>query len=565
MRFLIFLSKLLIVLSFGYLLKPEKELKIYQSNPKNKVIEEVNQLLKNEKDDEALQLLYAFIDKTEKDKDTINIIHSKKLLADILRENGDYKKSNLIFNEIIPLIKSDYEALQYIYFKKGGNFQLDAKNDSALTNYLKAVEMGKKVAHKENLKAKIQGNLAGIYYLKENYNKAIEHSKIAANYQKILGNIEIEAGIINNLGSIYYMQGKYSEALKMFQKALNLVGEGKNELDKKTRRSAFINIAYAYSGLKNYKKAFEYQDRYIVADDSLKQELKYKEIEEISAKYKVAQKEKEAAVEKSKRIKAELLSKGLIIAAVLLLVAVYVFYKLYQLSKKNYKLQIEQQELINKGKIEKMKLDSQSKILGATLDGRLAERKKIASVLHDNISALLSAASLHLQASKSQLKESPKELSKSQDIIKQAGEQIRNLSHQLMSSILLKFGLETAVQDLSEKSSNSKLQIDSNFKNINRFNQDFEIKVYNIISELINNIIKHSGAQNAMIKLEQLEGNLKVIVFDDGKGFDVNSFAAKSGVGLSQVEARIHMLKGILNIKSTESGTRIFISLPIVY
>jgi len=159
---------------------------------KNQKLKLIQKLIIQNKTEEAIQQLYKVIDEVEAEKDTLAIINSHRMLADILRENGNYKKSNLSYNYIIPLIKTDYETLQYIYFKKGGNFQLDAKVDSALANYLKAVELNKKVAHKEDLKAKIHANLAGIYYLKEDYDKAIANSKIAANYQKILGNKKLK-------------------------------------------------------------------------------------------------------------------------------------------------------------------------------------------------------------------------------------------------------------------------------------------------------------------------------------------------------------------------------------
>ncbi len=567
-----FIKRILLIVFVGLLFSnistAENPIKPFQSpiDLKNKKLKIIQNLIDQGKTKEAIKKLYKVIDEVEANKDTVAIVNSHRILADILRDNGNYKKSNLNYSKIIPLLKNDFETLQYIYFKKGGNFQLDAMVDSALINYLKAVEISKKVPRKEDLKAKIHGNLSGIYYLKENYNKAIEHSKIAANYQKELGNKKIEAGILNNLGSIYYMQGKYNKALKAFQKALALVENGKDELDKKTRRSAFINIAYAYSGLNNYKKAFEFQDKYTVIDDSLKQELKYKEIAEISSKYEVAKKEKETEVEKSKRLRAELITKGLIIASVLLLIAVYVFYKLYQLSRKNYKLQIEQEQLVNRANIEKIKSDAQSRILAATLDGRLEERKEIAAVLHDNVSALLSAANLHLYASKKQLGSNvPVEIDKSQSIISDASNQIRDLSHKLMSSILLKFGLTAAIQDLCEKTSNSTINVTSNSKNITRFNQNFEIKIFNVITEMVNNMLKHSNAQNGMVKLEQLNGNLQVVVFDDGVGFNLDEIHEKDGVGLSQVEARILVLDGLINIKSSEAGTRIFISVPIEY
>lgn len=402
--------------------------------------------------------------------------------------------------------------------------------------------------------------------VKLNY-KAIEHSKIAVEYQQLLGNKDIEAGILNNLGGIYYMQGDYKKALKTFQKSLSIVGLGQSKLQRNTRSKSYLNIAYAYGELKNFKKAFEYQDKYFSLNDSLQQEFKYKEIAEIESKYRVATKEKEAEIEKEKREEAELLSYGLGLAILILLGGIYALYKVIVLSKKNHELQIHQKQLVHLSNIEKVKSDSQAKILAATLDGRLEERRKIAEVLHDNVSALLSAANMHLYASKKKLKnEAPQEIEKTQNIISEASESIRDLSHKLISSVLLKFGLEVAVSDLCEKSSNSEINLTSKAINITRFDQNFEIKIFNIINELVNNILKHSKAKNGTVKLDQLNGELQVVVFDDGIGFDVTKIQEKKGIGLSQVEARIKVLGGIIKFNNNKgNGTRIYISVPIIY
>jgi two-component system, NarL family, sensor kinase len=529
-------------------------------------LKHIKSLLEQGKTEDALKQLYFLISEVEKLNNTSLIIESNLMLADILRDNGDYKKSNDQFYKVLPLLKGNTNYLQTVFFKKGGNFQREGEVDSAMVNYEKAIHYSVFNDGQVDLKAKIHANLSGIYYLKANYEKAIEHSKIAANYQAILGNIEIEAGILNNLGSIYFMQGNFKDALKVFQKTFELVGYGQEDLQRQGRRSSYINMAYAYSGLNQFEKAFEYQDRYISLDDSIKQEQKYKEIAEIESKFKVATKEKEAEIEKIRRLEAEYLSYGLGFSVFILILIVFVLYKLYKLNKKNYALELSQKQLLHQSKIEKLKSDSQSKILAATLDGRLEERKKIASVLHDNVSALLSAANLHLFASAKQLEGNvPKEIEKSQKILTEASESIRDLSHKLISSVLLKFGLGVAVQDLCEKSSNSNFSLNSEIKNIARFDQNFELKTFTIITELVNNILKHSNAKNATIKLEQIEGNLKVLVFDDGKGFNVNQIEEEAGIGLSQIKARILVMKGLIKINSSEKGTRIFISMPIIY
>ncbi len=530
------------------------------------VLKAIKALLENGNSEEALEKLYLFIETAKENNEQQLIIDGNLLLADIFREHGDYKKSTEMFDNLIPLVLNDAKNLQYIYFKKGGNFQLDNQIDSAKVNYEKAILTGKDVKKNENLKAKIFANLSGVYYLKGDYDKAIENYKIAANYQQILGNKEIEAGILNNLGGVYYMQGKFTEALDVFQQAFNLVGYGQEDLQKQTRSRSYINMAYAYSGLNNFKKAFEYQDKFFSLNDSLQQELKYKEIALIQSKYSVATKEKEAEIEKVKRKDAEVLAYGLGFAILVLLSGIYALYKVYKLNKKNYALQISQEQLLNQNKIDNIKSNLQAKILAATLDGRLEERKKIANVLHDNVSALLSAINLHLYASKKKIKEEiPVEIEKAQSILEEASEQIRDLSHNLISAVLLKFGLGYAVQDLCEKLSNSKITFTSSAKNIERFNQNFEIKMFNIINELVNNIIKHSKAKNGTIKLEQLNGNLQIIVFDNGMGFDMNEIELQSGIGLSQIKARIKVLNGLLNIKSNKEGTRIYISIPIEY
>lgn len=537
-----------------------------QVNSENKEIIAIKKLLAEGNTKDALERLYVLLKEANHKKNNRLILEVNLLLADIYRDNGDYIKSNGFLRNALNSAQNNKDEIQIIYFKKGGNFQYEGNVDSAMVNYEKSIFIGNQIEKKYDLKAKVHANLSGIYYLKANYPKAIEHSKIAVEYQRILGNKEIEAGILNNLGGIYYMTGEYKEALKTFESALALVGFGQKELQKKTRNTSYINMAYAYSGLKDFEKAFEYQDKYFSLNDSLNQELKYKEIAEIESKYNVESKAKEAEIEKAKRKEAEYLTYGLSVAILILLSGIYVLYKIIKLRKKNYNLKIEQEKLVHQSKVEKVKGDFQLKILTATLDGRLEERKKIASILHDNISALLSAANLHLYASKKQLKGIvPQEIEKSQSILKEASNQIRDLSHNLISAVLLKFGLGMAVQDLCEKSSNSNLIIECEHKNLSRFEQNFEIKIFNIINELLNNILKHSGANKGLIKLEQIEGNLQVVVSDNGIGFDVEKIQEKDGIGISQIEARISVLQGLFKVNSIKGGTRIFISVPIIY
>ena len=186
--------------------------------------------------------------------------------------------------------------------------------------------------------------------------------------------------------------------------------------------------------------------------------------------------------------------------------------------------------------------------------------------MHDSVSALLSSANLHLQATRGLFDgNTPVEIDKTQKIIKEASQTIRDLSHTLVSSVLLKFGLKYAIKDMADKYSNSQIHIDTRIGDVRRYEQNFEIKVYNIIQEFVNNILKHSEAEKAMIYLDDIGGKLSLRISDDGIGFDKTKVVNKDGLGLNQIEARIQMMKGEFSIDSIRrNGTVIKVVLPVL-
>ncbi len=171
---------------------------------------------------------------------------------------------------------------------------------------------------------------------------------------------------------------------------------------------------------------------------------------------------------------------------------------------------------------------------------------------------------MHLQVVKKKTGNTIEELDKSSNIIKEASEKIRDLSHKLTSSILLKFGLATTILDLCEKYTNSFLTFElENEEPIPRFNEDFEIKIHNIIEELTNNIIKHSQASQAKINLKHINNQLFIEVKDNGKGFNTKKIELQNGLGLSLIKARVKILNGTIKIESSDKkGTVINISVP---
>lgn len=225
-------------------------------------------------------------------------------------------------------------------------------------------------------------------------------------------------------------------------------------------------------------------------------------------------------------------------------------------------------QLKQKNKLKDLRSKAQENMINASINGQELERKKIAAFLHDNISALLSSAGLHLHAYTSQNQSYSQEIMKTKAILEEAHDQVRDLSHELMPSLLARFGLFDALDDLCEKNSNSIMRFEyaSFINRKTRYDEDFEMKIYFIIMELLNNIIKHSHASQSKLSMDENNELLKIKLMDNGKGFDSTKFHVLEGFGLNQIKARINNLKGNIHFNSKlNAGTIITIEVPITY
>jgi signal transduction histidine kinase len=154
-------------------------------------------------------------------------------------------------------------------------------------------------------------------------------------------------------------------------------------------------------------------------------------------------------------------------------------------------------------------------------------------------------------------------IAKTEDIIDSSMAEIRNISHQLMPKGLAAKGLAAS---LSEYIYNLRevYHIPVHFKhNITAaLNKDVQLNVYRIISELVLNGAKHSKASCISASVETPEGNITIVVQDDGQGFDPVQISDAS-LGLKNIESRVEYLKGNIQIKSAPGkGTCITIVIP---
>ena len=511
-------------------------------------------LYESGQENEALENALEGFEKLKSSKVSPLYIDYSNFLAYIFAKSKNFNKAfyytnlaldaALIIKDSVHIVKS-YNRLGTFYYAK--------KNlDSAKFFYRKVIYF------KDNLKTEkgvstAFNNLGVIAQNEDNYPLAKYYAQEALNIKKREQDTLGITAMNINLANLYYNEKKYKIAIDKYLDAENLI-EKDSSLDALViKKAIYDNLSLSYDSLGNYRMAYHYLLNYRDINKEINENIINKNFAETEAKYNLAREEQRTETERNSALRSKFLFYGLSFITLTFFILVLIFYKNYKLKQQN--------------RLEQVQNDMQTRIINATIDAKEKERKAIAEILHDSVSALLSSANLHLQASKAQLNaKAPIEISKAQQIVGEASIKIRDLSHELISSVLLKFGLAFAVHDMCEKYSNSKFTLISDADGIKRYNQQFEIKIYNIIEELVNNIIKHSGADNASIMLKEKEGNKLIIqIIDDGRGFDVKKAINKNGLGLSHIEARIKVMKGVFNINSKRGeGTSIFISSPIL-
>ena len=550
-----------------------------------KKFSEIDKLFLEENYVKALEKAFIFYDFCKDDNVNFWSYKISFLIANIYSRTNKYKKSLEFYKKSLELIKisvlekgnvnfsdsnyaktllrigSSYHKLSIAENENNSLYYID----SAKHYYEKVESLPELNNEIVRIKAVAFSNLSGIYEKDSIFDKAESYVKKAIVIHKKLNKDLGVAKAINNLGNIFLSQKQYKKSKDLYLEALDLIKNNDNPIANRTKASLYYNLAWAMRNLKDYK-SYDYQEKSFNIQDTIREKEFRSIIAELSYEYDFESEKKLLEEQQKVKILQEKdKNKSIIFIGAFLLICLIFIVGYYFFRQKKLQLELTRSELIQNQKLDKLKSESQARVLDATLNGKESERKEISEILHDSVSAMLSSANLHLQATRKQFDNKvPIEIDKSQQIIIEASKKIRDLSHTLVSSVLLKFGLNFAIKDIAEKYSNSDLTIAVEIQNIRRYHQTFEMKIHNIIQELTNNILKHSKAKNAFISLKEQDSLILLQIIDDGIGFDKTKIASKDGLGINQIKARIHMMKGTFKVVSDkESGTKISVEIPI--
>ncbi|MEO0470019.1 MAG: tetratricopeptide repeat protein [Bacteroidota bacterium] len=442
-------------------------------------------------------------------KNTREGIRARGNMGILFAMQGDMEKSENWFLESIAFTRSlgDSLALAKAYNNIGVMYERSGDLDKCLENY----QIGLRLAERIDDKA-----------------------SIAIGYQ--------------NVGQVLKKLGRYPEAKRFFDKGLSMSQQLGN-------RDILRDGLYAYADLLgamgDFEQALDIVYRGFDLNDSLTNEEHRNAVSELEIRYETEKKEREilalsqAKLENEAKIAARNAWIRWLVLGLLTLVGLFLAAFII------YRQRIENQK--------------QKELIEAILDTQMAERKRIAQDLHDSIGGSLALAGNNLQKRLEGKGLPEKELESTLDELRELGQQVRQISHNLMPGELVRFGLVSAVQDwvdeLSHESLDAQLLIHGMEK---RLEPVMEIQIFRMIQEIVQNVLKHAKAQQMTIYLNRHPQMFNLMVEDNGQGMNQAEKKKHEGIGLKSIRARVDYLQGEIILDSTPGqGTTINIQIPL--
>ncbi len=197
------------------------------------------------------------------------------------------------------------------------------------------------------------------------------------------------------------------------------------------------------------------------------------------------------------------------------------------------------------------------KILSAVIQAEEKERERFSRDMHDGLGPLLSTIKLYvneLGAEDIRQDDKMNYVKYTSDLVDEAISNTRDISNNLMPRMIHDYGLVTALEAFCKKVNlANKISIQFDSRNMYEpLERNIQLILFRVVSELINNTIRHAGATEAVILLERTFNRVLLHYVDNGKGFEADNLMddRRTGMGLKNIISRIKSINGTCRISS---------------
>ena len=539
----------------------------------------------------AAKSYYKALGMAEKSKDEKRILDSKRNLTEAYINLGDYTKAFKFGEEALFLAKKRKDNNETLASLSNlGNIYWNTKVfDKAKAYFQEMKDLAIKLKDRDFIPL-------SFYYLGKVEFELNHYDKALILFKDLLTNYEPQsinyANTQIDIAEVYIAQNQYEKAIPMILTSQKKLKEQGGE---RTIPTSYKLLYQAYKAQGNSSEALKYHEKYMSLNDSLSKESTQSRIRSLQFEYDNTLKESklqkqniELLEEKTQKQQIAQTRNLFLLGGVLALVlAGILFWNNRKLNLKNQQIEsqktqimLAQEQLENANQNLEYRVTQRTQELAlanneiihkneeiktAMFTGQSIERKRVASELHDNVSSLLSAVNMSMQAiSGKTLTETDQKIYQNvREMIKSAYSEVRNISHNIMPAGLEKDGLLMTIQQLLEKINlNKQLSFSLESKGMEqRLPVQIELNVYSIVLELINNIIKHSEATKATISMMNQDDVFNLQVKDNGVGMVSGDGL---GQGMNNIKSRVEALNGDFTYNTkNKKGSNFDIKIPL--
>jgi two-component system, NarL family, sensor kinase len=487
----------------------------------------------------ALEYYYNARRIYEKLKDKGKIAMVLTNIGIVLKAQGDYRK-----------VVGYYQQAMTIYHELGKKFGEAAchANLGAVYSNLAIYDSAlyySLIAEKEFTEQNIQQFLpttlvnAGVAYEKLGQRgKAKDYFLRAKKLDETFDNKKDLAIVLIHLAKIYQDEGDFVKASLTASSGLHLAKKINAQQEVMDAKLAISDI---HVSKKDFASAYQEYKEYVAVKDSLFRQEKSKQIAEIQTRFETEKKEGEIKFLKQENdLKDARLdqNKLLIVSLAGVLLGGIALGFMYRT-----RIQLKQQ-----AELEATRATLRESQLQAVIGSQEEERKRFAADLHDGLGQMISAVRLGL--SKENVEKTS--VSHALSLLNDMNGEIRDIAFNLMPQVLVKGGLEEALKEFATRINRSGgVHINVQTYDLdNNLSSEHRIALYRISQEWVNNVIKYSGATSISIQVVQHPQELVLTIEDNGKGFDPTKLTQSQGNGWKNINSRLHLIKGTIEIDS---------------
>jgi two-component system sensor histidine kinase UhpB len=484
---------------------------------------------------EALKNHFASLRIYEELNDRIGLARSYNNLGEIYRNQNSNQDALKYYRASLKIKEefNDKTGISNAHNNIGLIYRTEGLYPEALENLSASLKIRMEIGDKLGISA-CYNNIANTYCDLGKYSKALEDYFASLKIKEEIGDRKGIAMTYNNIGGAYTSQKNFTKALQNLNKGLFL---SKEMGAKDWIRDSYYGLSELDSVMGNYKQSLEHYKLYLFYKDSILNETENNRTAQMKIQYETQKKDKEISLlNKDKEIqnieikKQTLLKNSLIFGLAFTLLLFFLAYKNYHTRQK-------------------LKLEN--------------IRNNIAADLHDDIGSTLNSISLFSEVAK-------QEAGKQIPALDQIGVSARKIID-AMSDIVWTINPEndTFENVIARMRSLAYLLlkakgIEFSFKadeNLNDLSLPMTVRknIFLLFKEATNNLVKYSSATRASFFISFENKNVKMIIRDNGAGFDIEN--AKMGNGIKNMKRRAAEISAQLLIESAEGkGTNIELS-----